>query len=171
MENYIYSELDKKELDGIAKVYQSAKTQLYIMRDKSGGLPYEETSERYKEFLRRSIRYIQDNPNLSYDGVHNKICSEKVLNGWIYGENYSEELKTDPLICAIEDSELKEDEELLFAIVNTITSYGKKNYSNVGFVSDFSNKYLVLNKAEMYKEDILREQLGLIGHPKNYNIL
>lgn len=70
----------------------------------------------------KGVQFRLDNPDAGYDAQHNSWMSEKIGDGWVYGEVKNAEAKTHPCIVPFEQlPEFQQKKDALFcAIVDAL---------------------------------------------------
>jgi hypothetical protein len=64
---------------------------------------WEDCSEAHRESIRKGVTLLLKDQTLTPEAIHDKWLAHKINQGWIYGEEKNEELKTHPCIKSYED--------------------------------------------------------------------
>ncbi len=82
---------------------------------------WEETSQEHKNVVVNSVEKIISSDIKVSEESHKNYVIEKMKQGWVYGETYSIENKTNPRIVPYEDlsTEQRTKEELFFTTVKS----------------------------------------------------
>lgn len=109
------------KVEDIAKVCHEANKAYCESIGDNSQPSWEDAPEWKKESAIAGVKYAM-NPETTIDGQHNQWVQMKVSDGWVYGEEKSDELKTHP--CIVSYGELPAEQQIkdsLFrAIVQTL---------------------------------------------------
>jgi hypothetical protein len=83
---------------------------------------WDEAQQWQRDSAIKGVEFKLDNPDAGHDAQHNAWMADKIADGWVYGEEKDEMLKTHHCIVAFEKlPEFQQKKDALFVnIVNTL---------------------------------------------------
>lgn len=105
----------------IAKIVHEANRQ-YCLSIGEHELEWAKATQDIKEWYLSSVEAIIDSPEITAEEIHDAWCSDKTINGWMYGEIQDNDQKIHPCLVPYEDlsDSLKMKDKLMITIVNIL---------------------------------------------------
>lgn len=88
-------------------------------------LPWDEAPQWQRDSAVNGVRFVVANPEAGPSASHDSWLSEKVADGWVYGEVKDPEAKTHPCIVAFDElSPEQQFKDILFRTIVLATATG-----------------------------------------------
>jgi hypothetical protein len=91
------------DIEKIAKVCHETNRAYCAGLGDTSHKPWEETSWAIKQSAIAGVAFVQENPDASLGFVHENWRKHKQIEGWVYGEEKSEEKRTHPCMRPYEE--------------------------------------------------------------------
>lgn len=117
--------MEKLSLEAVAAIWHGARRQykLRVGLEDAGTPEWDDLDDEAKRQAMLSVRHVARNPNLTPRVAHDTWRQSMLTNGWVYGDVYDEDEKTDPNL--VEYDELPEadrtEDELLVGVVGGLS--------------------------------------------------
>lgn len=109
-------------LEPIARVVHAAIRTWSAAHGQTDILDWDEAPQWMKDSTRRSVRYVLNHPNSGAGAQHRQWMDQRLSEGWVFGPERDEALKTNPMLVPFDDLPLVEQkkDDLVSAIVNAL---------------------------------------------------
>lgn len=113
------------QLEEVVKEYHEKKSELNRVTGDKTDPPFKFLSTEKKASVTALVKHFVENPTETPETLHDKWYREMLDAGWVHGEEFNEEKKTDPNMIGYPDlsEAVRKKDELLTEVIKEYEDY------------------------------------------------